>query len=61
MNPLDILSGAMAAMQLAQAGTDLYRRMQMGELSPEQAAQEWQRTRDAFNAGHAAWEAAGQQ
>ena len=61
MTPLDILTGIQAAMQLAQAGTDLFRRMQMGELTEEQAAQEWQRTREAFAAGKAMWDQAGQQ
>lgn len=59
MTALDVLTAAQGLMQLGQAGVDLYRRMQMGELTEEQAVAEWQRTRETFAAGKAMWDQAG--
>lgn len=54
-----IMAAIEAASRLAAAGADIARRLNAGELTDEQAAAEWERTREAYKAGADAWDRAG--
>lgn len=54
-----IMAAIEAASKLAAAGADIARRLNQGELNEAEAAAEWERTRNAYQAGAQAWDDAG--
>lgn len=57
MGTLSVIMAAIeAASKLAAAGADIARRIDRGELTDEQAREEWEKTRRAYDAGAQAWD-----
>ena len=54
-----ILAGLATATKLANAAADIAMRLEKGDLTEDEARQEWEATRQAFNRGASAWDAAG--